>query len=297
MSALSPASPRRRLRLIPHPGVGARSAAAALLAAFNPRRHLCRRVFGDCGGQWPRRRILLSTMHPGGRYRPQIAVPARQQPADPRRQAYPPLLEIPRPVALCVKGDAAYCRGPRWQWSGLFTPGAGNAEVLLLVGGRAVHRQWPGAGHRRSSPPGWPAGPGSRSGRHRRRPHHPARNAALARQIAEGRGTGDRPASSPRHRPLARNFPRRNRLIAGLAQGVLVVEGGAGNGSRPREAGHRHCGREVLRFPGSIHSASRAGCPGYATVQAIVETAGDILDGASAPREMPPQLQLNDAGW
>ena len=58
---------------------------------------------------------------------------------------------------------------------------------------------------------------------------YPARNAALARQIAEaGAIVSEFPLGIG---PLAHNFPRRNRLIAGLAQGVLVVEAALKSGS------------------------------------------------------------------
>jgi DNA processing protein len=79
---------------------------------------------------------------------------------------------------------------------------------------------------------------------------YPARNGDLARRIA---AKGPSSASFPwGFGPLAHNFPRRNRLIAGLARGVLVVEAALKSGSLITARLAIDCGREVFAIPGSI---------------------------------------------
>lgn len=121
---------------------------------------------------------------------------------------------------------------------------------------------------------------------------YPARNRPLAREIAErGVIVSEYPLGTP---PLPANFPRRNRLIAGLARGVLVVEAAVESGSliTARLAGE--CGREVFAIPGSIHSPLARGCHRLIRDGAkLVETAADVLDelnwGATRPTRPKPE--------
>jgi len=115
---------------------------------------------------------------------------------------------------------------------------------------------------------------------------YPAKNKVLAHSIAEhGLILSEYPLGTP---PLAENFPRRNRIISGLARGVLVVEASMASGSliTARLAGDQ--GREVFAIPGSIHSTFHKGCHHLIKQGAkLVETAQDVLEelrpGGDAP--------------
>jgi DNA processing protein len=118
---------------------------------------------------------------------------------------------------------------------------------------------------------------------------YPARNADLARQIAErGAILSEFPLGTP---ALAPNFPRRNRIIAGLAKGCLVVEAAPRSGSLITARLAAEAGREVFAIPGSIHSPQARGCHQLIRQGAkLVETAQDVLEelgwGAAEPIRM-----------
>jgi DNA processing protein len=134
---------------------------------------------------------------------------------------------------------------------------------------------------------------------------YPARNRALAHELAAGGAlVSEFPLGM---KPLAGNFPRRNRLISGLALGCLVVEAAADSGSLITARLAAEQGREVFAIPGSIHSPLAKGS--HALIQQgakLVESARDILEelrmGApSAPAPVravvtdPRALRLLDA--
>ena len=106
---------------------------------------------------------------------------------------------------------------------------------------------------------------------------YPARNRALYERIgAEGCILSEYPVGTP---PLPANFPKRNRIISGLAAGVLVVEAAFQSGSliTARQAAEQ--GREVFAIPGSIHASLAKGCHMLIREGAkLVDTAADVLE-------------------
>jgi DNA processing protein len=105
---------------------------------------------------------------------------------------------------------------------------------------------------------------------------YPGRNAPLAADIAErGLLLSEFPIGTA---PAAQNFPRRNRLISGLARGCLVVEAALASGSLITARAAADQGREVFAIPGSIHSPLAKGC--HALIKSgakLVESAEDVL--------------------
>lgn len=105
---------------------------------------------------------------------------------------------------------------------------------------------------------------------------YPPSHRALADAIArDGALVSELP---PGTAAVRSNFPRRNRLIAGLSLGVLVVEAARQSGSliTARQAGE--FGREVMAIPGSIHSPVARGCHRLIREGAkLVESAEDVL--------------------
>jgi DNA processing protein len=106
---------------------------------------------------------------------------------------------------------------------------------------------------------------------------YPARHRDLAHRIAaRGLLISEYPLGTP---PLAANFPRRNRLIAGLCQGTLVVEAALESGSLITARLAVEQGRDVFAIPGSIHSPQSRGCHALIRQGAkLVESGQDVLD-------------------
>ena len=106
---------------------------------------------------------------------------------------------------------------------------------------------------------------------------YPKRHLELAHRIARhGLLLSEYPLGTP---PLIANFPRRNRLIAGLAQGTLVVEAALRSGSLITARLTAEQGKEVFAIPGSIHSPQARGCHALIKQGAkLVESAQDILE-------------------
>jgi DNA processing protein len=127
---------------------------------------------------------------------------------------------------------------------------------------------------------------------------YPKEHAALAERVAaSGAVITEFPPGTP---ALKAHFPRRNRIIAGLSHGTLVVEAAQISGSliTARLAGA--AGREVFAIPGSIHNPLARGChqlirQGAKLVEAVedilvelkISLSDQLLAGAAEPRSAP----------
>jgi DNA processing protein len=111
---------------------------------------------------------------------------------------------------------------------------------------------------------------------------YPAANRELAHQLAQqGLLLSELALGSP---PKADHFPRRNRMIAALGLGCLVVEAAVGSGSLITARQAVELGREVFAIPGSIHSPLSKGCHHLLKQGAkLVESGADIFEELISP--------------
>lgn len=117
---------------------------------------------------------------------------------------------------------------------------------------------------------------------------YPRQHQTLAQEIAaHGLLVSEYHLGTP---PLAQNFPKRNRLIAALGLGTLVVEAALKSGSLITAKMALDLNREVLAIPGSIHATQSHGCHALIRQGAkLVETAQDVLEEL----QLAPQQQVN----
>ncbi len=121
---------------------------------------------------------------------------------------------------------------------------------------------------------------------------YPPRNRILAEQIVEqGALVSEYPLGT---KPDARNFPVRNRIISGLARGVVVIEAPSRSGALITTSFAADQGRDVFAVPGSALSAASAGCHELIRSGAmLVTTAEQILDHLDVARvEVQTQARL-----
>ena len=123
---------------------------------------------------------------------------------------------------------------------------------------------------------------------------YPARHRALAHRIAaRGLIVSEFSIGTP---SLPENFPIRNRIIAGLARGTLVVEAALQSGSLITARLALEAGREVFAIPGSIHSPQARGCNVLLKQGAkLVDSAADIVEEFSAARPGASPAPRSDA--
>ncbi len=230
-------------------------------------------------------------------------------PDDSRRQlipvgdpAYPPtLLQSPDPpLLLYVEGDAARLTSPALAIVGSRQPTPAGIQTaatwacglsaagLCIVSGLA--RGIDAAAHS-----------GGLDGRGRTVAVvgtgldrvYPRQHRALAdRIVRRGAVVSEYPLGSP---PLARHFPQRNRIIAGLTQATLVIEATLQSGSLITARLALEAGRDVMAVPGPLQSPQSRGC--HALIKqgaALVESVDDVLAelGLRTLAPAPPAARL-----
>ena len=133
---------------------------------------------------------------------------------------------------------------------------------------------------------------------------YPPEHKELADQVAaQGAIMSEAP---PRAIPMSGSFPQRNRIISGLALGVIVVEATERSGALISARHAMEQGRDVFAVPGRVDSRTSRGC--HALIRdgvRLIESADDVLEElgplvADAKRDdgsvvrHPAELKLND---
>jgi len=132
---------------------------------------------------------------------------------------------------------------------------------------------------------------------------YPAAHHTLAHEIArDGAILSEWPLGTPAR---SANFPQRNRLIAGLSGGVLIVEAAMRSGSLITARLANEMGRDVFAIPGSVHAPLSQGCHRLIKQGAkLVETPDDVLEefgftpaNAAAAAAKRAKLRPVSASW
>ncbi len=209
------------------------------------------------------------------------------------RAGYPPLLaEIPDPPAfLWAVGDLDLLERPSIAVIGarnasahgrrmarILAEGFGEAGLVVVSG---FARGIDAAAHEAALPTGTVACMAGGVD-----VIYPEENHALSERMRSEGGLFLSEAP-PGMQPLARHFPRRNRIVSGLARGVVLVEAAARSGSLITARMALEQGREVMAVPGSPLDARAEGCNGLirqgAALIRNVEDALEALEGPHRP--------------
>ncbi len=124
---------------------------------------------------------------------------------------------------------------------------------------------------------------------------YPRNHATLATQIVEqGLMLSEFPLGTG---PARMHFPKRNRLIAGVSIGTLVIEAAIESGSLITAQMATEMGRDVFALPGSIHATQSKGCHWLIKQGAkLVERASDIIDELPSHAVRKVLREADDAG-
>lgn len=126
---------------------------------------------------------------------------------------------------------------------------------------------------------------------------YPYENAGLAKDIcAQGALISEYPMSC---KPEASYFPRRNRIIAGLSLGTLVVEAGQGSGALITADNAVQNNREVFAVPGNVNNPKSVGCnlliqQGAKCILTIEDILVELAGFTPRPKSEKPTLLLSD---
>lgn len=118
---------------------------------------------------------------------------------------------------------------------------------------------------------------------------YPARHRALASEIVDAGGAvvSEYP---PTMTPRPSHFPERNRIISGLAAGVVVVEASVKSGSLITARMALEQGREVMAVPGAVIGGTHGGCHRLLREgAALIEDAADVLQVFGVSAQLPAQ--------
>ena len=213
------------------------------------------------------------------------------------------------PLLLYLQGDAALLNAPSLAIVGSRQPSAQGREHARRFARALAGRGWTivsglaagidGAAHE-GALAGLDEGGGSAGstiavvGTGLDRVYPPGHRALAQRIAVQGLLVSEMDLGTP---PLAANFPQRNRIIAGLARGTLVVEAALRSGSLITARLAAEAGREVMALPGSLLSPQSAGC--HALIRqgaALVTSVDEVLQELGATAAPPPMAAAETAG-